>query len=508
MTPVASKVLIRGGRVLDLEGDLDKPPRADLLIENGCIVSVGAQTSLRDTDVCIVNADGMLVSPGFVNAHYHSHDVLLRGMFEQLPLEVWGLQSFPSNYTRRSNEEVRLRTLLGAAENLRSGVTTVQDMVTVVGPDREHAQAILSAYEEIGLRVVLGMQFGDRALADTVPFWREDLTAATLAQLPGNTNPRPMQDLVVNLLDQTGNSRLTWALGPSAPQRCSEPLLLWVAALSAERDLQVFTHVYESKSQALLARIAYASDNSSLVTFLGRMNLLNERLTIAHGVWINSREVAQFGAAGSNLACNPMSNLKLLNGIAPIRSYAEAGAGIAIGCDNCSGNDAQNIFESMKAFALWWACQSQAGETGAAQQAFRAATLGGARALGLAGRIGAVRPGYRADLVLLDLADPAFVPLNSAVRQLVYSASPRAIRAVLIDGEIVVCNQAVVRVNEAALAATAHEMQEGIARECQCIGHRCAALAREILRIHEKIRCFPIDVDRFRLDGDRGTRPS
>jgi guanine deaminase len=97
---------------------------------------------------------------------------------------------------------------------------------------------------------------------------------------------------------------------------------------------------------------------------------------------------------------------------------------IALGCDNCSGNDAQDMFASMKAFALWWANTGETGERGAAERAFEAATRGGATALGLSGRIGEIRPGCQADLVLLRLDDPAFVPLNSAVRQLVYAATP------------------------------------------------------------------------------------
>ncbi|MEH2470923.1 5-methylthioadenosine/S-adenosylhomocysteine deaminase [Nitrobacteraceae bacterium AZCC 2161] len=493
-------ILIAGGRVLDPNGELDQPPVADILVTNGRIAAVGPEGSLDvGENIRTIDARGMLITPGFINAHYHSHDVLLRGMFEQMPLEVWGLYSFPSNYPRRSDEEVRIRTLLGAAENLRCGVTTVQDMVSVVGPDQRHVDAVLSAYQETGIRAVVAVQFGDKAAADTVPFWREELSACALEQLGGSLDPLPMQRFISSLLEMPQSERLTWALGPSAPQRCSEELLAWTAHTALDRHLQVFTHVYETRSQAVLARIGYEADSRSLISFLGRLGLLSERLTIAHGVWISDHEIAQLGAAGANLVFNPMSNLKLLNGIAPIRRYADAGVNIALGCDNCSGNDAQNIFEAMKAFALYWGLQGEAGESGAARRAFRAATLGGAKALGCENDIGAIRPGLKADLVLMNLDDPSFVPLNSAVHQLVYAGTPRAIETVLVDGEPVVEGGRTTRFTEQSVAEVARRIQPCLCSDHRAVSERMGPLAREILGIHRKIECHPIEIDRLRL---------
>ena len=157
-----SPVIVRGGKVLDPHGELDQPPISDILILEGRIAAIGPEGALDwSKEARVIDATGMLVTPGFINAHYHSHDVLLRGMFEQMPLELWGLYSFPSSYPRRHNDEIRTRTLLGAVENLRCGVTTVQDMATIVGPDRNHVDALLSAYQEASIRSVVALQFGD-----------------------------------------------------------------------------------------------------------------------------------------------------------------------------------------------------------------------------------------------------------------------------------------------------------------------------------------------------------
>lgn len=501
-SPNTRRLLIQGGRVLDPNGELDRPPVSEILIAGGWIVAVGADAvaqAAQGSGTEVLDARGMLVTPGFVNAHYHSHDVLLRGLFEQLPLEIWGLFSFPQSYPRRTEAEVRIRTLVGAVECLRSGITTSQDMVTIVGPDGSQVEAVKDAYRESGLRVVLGLQFGDRAAVDTMPFWRDELPAHVLEAFGDAPDRVPMQRFIEELTNCVAEPRLTWGLAPSAPQRCSEAFLKWVARTSEEIGLQVFTHVYEAKSQAVLARLSFTRDEGSLIAHLDRIGLLGPRLTIAHGVWINDVEVERFGRAGSNLAFNPVSNLKLLNGVAPIRRYADAGAGLSLGCDNCSGNDVQNIFESMKAFALYWGLQGDAGETGAARRAFRAATLGGARALGLEGQIGAIRPGYRADLNLITLADPAFVPLNSAVRQLVYGGSPRSVHTVIVDGEIVVSNGRSTRIDVEDLVKVAEEARKLLQADFEGVARRSSAFVGELLRVHERIMRESLDIDRFRL---------
>jgi 5-methylthioadenosine/S-adenosylhomocysteine deaminase len=500
-TKIPRFLLVRGGRILDPDGDLDQPAVADILIKDERIAAVGSDASTQAAELPIdrvVDARNMLVAPGFVNAHYHSHDTLLRGRFEQMPLEIWGLLSFPQGYPRRSETEVRVRTLVGAVECLRSGITTTQDMVTIVGPDRPHLEAVAQAYRESGIRVVLGLQFGDLPTVDTVPFYRE-FPEHLQAELGGARDPAPVRRFIDDALHDVRDPRLTWGLAPSGPQRCSEDLLRWFAGLMERHELQVFTHVYEARSQAVIARVQYAQDEGSLIAYLDRMGLLGNRLTIAHGVWIEDREVERFGRAGANLAFNPMSNLKLMNGVAPIRRYAEAGAGLAVGCDNCSGNDAQNIFESMKMFALYWAIQGRAGETGAAREAFRAATLGGARALGLAGEIGRIHPDYRADLTLIDLADPSFVPLNSAVRQLVYGGSPRAVHTVIVAGEIVVENGDPTRIEESDLVNLAAQARSLIAADFEALAARSDELIKEMLRVHERVLRQPLSIDRFDL---------
>src|SRR5439155_18830734 len=163
------------------------------------------------------------------------------------------------------------------------------------------------------------------------------------------------------------------------------------------------------------------------IRFVEPSGILGSHVTIAHGVWAESDEIQLIGRSGTNVVLNMLSNLKLKSGVAPILDYRAWGVNLALGCDNCSCSDVQSLLQVMKLFCLLSAVSSPERTSVTAAEAFRAATVGGARTAGLEKTLGALRPGFKADLVLLDLADPAYMPFNSAVRQLVYADSGRSI---------------------------------------------------------------------------------
>ena len=148
------KLLIRGGRVYDHDGDVHRPAVADILIEGADITAIGTYLGADLTaGAQTIDARDHLVMPGMINAHYHSHDTLCRGLFEELPLEMWLLYTLPMG-AHRSMREVRLRTLVGALESLRCGITTVQDMLGLIPLGEDYVDTVIAAYEEIGARVV------------------------------------------------------------------------------------------------------------------------------------------------------------------------------------------------------------------------------------------------------------------------------------------------------------------------------------------------------------------
>jgi cytosine/adenosine deaminase-related metal-dependent hydrolase len=500
----APRILIRAGRVYDHDGDVHQPAQADILIAGETIERLGRNLP-ADDGTEIIDAAGKLVVPGFVNAHYHSHDVMAKGLFEEMPFDIWALHSNPVNYGPRSLEEVRLRTLLGAAESLRNGITTIQDFLTIVPQDDAVVDTVLSAYEEAGIRVVFAISARDRAALDIAPFMPADLPEAMRKRIAGSDRKATdALDFIAAQIKRLGlrpTPRQTWGLAPSAPQRCSQELLEGIAALSRTHDLPVLTHVYETRIQAAAAR--RQPSGSSLLDTLALAGLLTEKLGIVHGVWLTAREIAQIAEAGSCVVHNPVSNLKLKSGVAPILDLHRAGVDIALGCDNYSCAETQNIFIAMRLLCLLPAVTDPEPGPVDAAYAMRAATLAGARAVGLSGSIGAIRPRMKADLIILDLNEPAFVPFNSAARQIVYSESGRAVETVLVGGRPVVRSGKLVTVDEAALAAAVEKVAPAFRRDAQALAARNAELAAPLLSANREAWKVPLGFERYIGRGPR-----
>jgi 5-methylthioadenosine/S-adenosylhomocysteine deaminase len=490
-------LLVRGARLLDLEADLDTPPTRDILIRGGVIESVGEK--LAAPGARVIEAAGMLAVPGFVNAHYHSHDVLARGMFEDLSLEHWGVLAGPLG-SRRPLAEVRARTLAGALECLKNGITTVQDMAAFAPMDETVLDTILDAYAEAGIRVVFGVTLRDRSQMETI-LHLEELVPPALQEVIGTARDPagPQIDFVERQMERLGDrgGMLRWALTPSAPQRCTRPLLEAVADLSQRRSLPVYTHVYESRLQRIFAQERLKEHGGSAVRYMQAAGLLGPSVTIAHGIWPDAEEMDLLAASKTSVVLNMLSNLKLKNGVAPILEYRARGVNLALGCDNCSCSDAQNMFQVMKLYCLLSAISSPEATGVTAAEAFKAATVGGARTAGLGDAVGALRPGRRADLALLDLSDGAWVPFNSAVRQLVYGESGRGVRTVIVDGKVVVEQGRVNTVDERALREEIEGLMPRVRGDVDKLRAGYAEVRGHIDAAQSRARAVPLPMDRY-----------
>jgi 5-methylthioadenosine/S-adenosylhomocysteine deaminase len=492
----AKKLLIRGGEVYDHDGDVHHPSITDILIENGRIAAVGANLAVAG-EHDVIDASGRLVVPGLINAHYHSHDTLCRGLFEELPLEMWLLYTLPMG-ANRSKEEVRARTLVGALESLRCGITTVQDMLNLTPLNDEYADVVLSAYREIGIRVVFSPMVSD--VPGIAMVRHKDSLPADIQEMLG-TKPLPMGDqldyLEHQFKRQPAGGTLHWAIAPFAPQRCTPKMLQALAQLAHKHALPVYTHVYETKGQALIARELFADHNGSLIKYLENTGLLGPRLNIVHSVWITRNEMDHMAAAGAGIVLNHLSNLKLKSGIAPVCDLRQSGVRLGLGCDNCSGSDVQSVFQAMKMFCLLAAVSEPEPGPPLAHEVLRHATLGNARTAGLDAELGAIRSGYRADLVLIDLNDVAYLPYNSAARQLVYTEAGRGVETVIVEGRVVIRQRKVETIDADALRREVTSlMRHFIADYDAVVASRKHALPH-MLEAHRRVWQADIGMNRF-----------
>lgn len=495
-------ILITGALILDPEGELHRPIVQDVLIENKTIVALGEEARIRGQSARSFDASGFLMTPGFVNAHCHSHDTLLRGLFEQLTLESWGSIAFPFNWPPREPEEIVVRTRAHAVECLLNGMTTVQDMVTIVDFHQDHAQAVADAYSGTGIEALVAPQYSDLAGSAGVPFAEQCFSAREVEGLGAQTDFEPIAARLRSIFANVSAPGVSWALGPVQPQICSDAFLRWTVAHSAETGMRIYMHLYETRAEAVLARRTLPADGGSAVKRLERLGIATPLLTIAHGVWITSGEIDSLARQGVGLATNPVTNLKLMNGFAPVRRYRDASVPVGLGCDNSSASDAQNIFQAMKAFALLWGMQSPADDQAAAAEAFRAATIGGAGLLGLQGQIGRIAPGYRANLVFIDVSGPAWRPLNSAVRQLVYGESGRGVTHVMVAGSFVVADGKTLLIDEMSLCRAIDRTRETMEADLPGVRRNAGRLSKGYAAVAGRVAAEPLDVD-ARLLGPR-----
>lgn len=497
----STQLLLRGGRVLDLDADPHQPPIADILIEDGAIAAIGSALSDRSAGaIPAIDVTGKLIAPGFVNAHYHSHDIFLKGCFDPSILEFWAINALPRAYPPRSNREIRLRTLLGAVECIRGGITTVQDMLTLYPLTSEQVGEVQQAYVDAGLRAVIGLQVGDMSPLDTVPYWREMIPPELQPGLlggPAVQGPDPIKVMEEVFGAPAASPLVRWAVSPSSPERCSRPLMERLAALAQRFDLPVYSHIYISRAEALAARRQFSDFGGSMIGYLDSLGMLGPKLTLAHGVWLDQREIERIAGAGASVVLNLLSNLKTKNGIAPIRPMLAAGVNLALGCDNCSCSDAQNIFQAMKLFVYLAAVSDPAEGPPDAVGALKAATMSGARTAGLSGDVGALRVGMRADLVVLDLNDPAYVPLNSAARQIVYGEGGRGVETVIIDGHVVMKDRVIQSVDEGALREELAAVLPGFRADADEVRSRANRLRGHILEADRRIWSHDVGMDRY-----------
>jgi cytosine/adenosine deaminase-related metal-dependent hydrolase len=495
------KLVIAGATVLS---DFNEPAQGkDIVIEDGKIAAIMAPGLASDPQTAIVDGTRKLVIPGLINAHYHSHDVLSRGMFEDIPLEVWIALAILPPTRRLTAREVRLRTLLGAIDCLRNGITTVQDMLGCGPGSEEHVEAAIKAYEEVGIRCVLGLQVGNRPPIDCLPGIGHILPRDLVPLLSGTPPDVPQYlDFISGFLAERTSERLSFAIAPGSPQRCSFELLNGLTELALLHDLPIVTHVNESKLQVFLAHELYADYGGSPLDFLEAAGAFNERLCMAHGIWFSDREIDRIGQAGAAVATCPVSNLKLKNGVAPLRKLKRAGVRLALGADNTSAGDAQNLFEAMKLVANLSAGKGGAQSTLLARDALVMATANGAEILGLGGKLGKIQVGMAADLTLLDLSDPSYVPLNDAVRQIVYCESGRGVHSVIVNGDIVVANRRLMTVDYEALLDEAAALSAIYGNDSRAHRARLEPVLPYILKLVREQGERPLPFDRWPLADD------
>lgn len=490
--------ILRHGRLLDRTARRAEP--ADILIRGDTIAEIGPPGLAAPEGAAQIDAADRMLIPGLVNAHTHGHGHLGKGMGDAWSLELL-LNAGPYINGGRTEEDKELACLLGGLDMIRSGATACYDlMVEIPLPTLDGLAAAARGYAQAGLRVVLAPMVADISLYEAVPGLIEALPPALrraverLRQAPHAETLRILRSIAEGWSGDPDRARL--ALAPTIPLHCSDELILGCRDLAREHGLRLHMHLAESKVQAIAGLRRYGR---TLTAQLAGLGFLGPELTAAHAIWLDADDIARLADAGVGVAHNPGSNLRLGSGVAPIREMRERGVTVGIGTDGSQCSDHQNMFEAMRLASF--ASRIRTPDMGCwirTEEALAMATEGGAALLGLADRIGRIAPGFKADIVFLDLGSLSFVPLNDPVSQLVHSESGAAVDSVMIGGRLVYDRGRFTTVDIGALRrrvearAAALRAQnataERLARELEAaLGRFCIGLARERLPIERAI---------------------
>lgn len=429
--------IVRGGLVLDPEGESVAP--RDILVFDDTIREVGEPGLAAPAHAVLVDATDRLILPGLINAHTHGHAALAKGTGDRWSLELY-LNALPWFGAGLSPEDMYTAASLNAAEMVLKGCTATYDMfVELPTPSLDGIAAVGRAYADVGIRAVLAPMMADTVFYRAIPGLLEALPEPHRAAAEGlRAAPHDAHIAACrHLLEHWPHARdeVRPALGPTIPLHCSDDFISACARLAREFDVRIQMHLAESKVQAVSGVKRYGC---SLARHLDRLGALGPNFTGAHAIWLDDDDLKLLRDRGASVAHNPASNLRLGSGVAPARRMLELGIPFGIGTDGSASSDNQNIFAAMRAAAYvsrvtsydperWLGCWD----------VLRAATVGGASVLGVGNAIGRIAPGYKADLVLLDLANVNFVPLTDAAHQVVYCEDSGAVDSVMVGGRMV-----------------------------------------------------------------------
>lgn len=437
-----------------------EPFAGDVLMTDDSIAAIGPDLKAPE-GARVIDASGKLLMPGLVNAHMHSSETFFKGRYQNMPLEVWMLYSYPLLMKAPiSPRLLYLRSLVTAMESLKAGVTTmIDDFFDPPGFEHDRLRQVFDAYDHAGIRANVSHCVIDKHVLDTMPWLREIVPADLQAEVDGPTiTTAAYMDYCREVFaSQHGRSgRLGFMVSASAPQRCSVELMQACVALAKEKGVPYHTHVLETKTQAVTGPEFYGR---SLIRYMRDIEILTPSTTIAHSIWVSDEDMALMGEADCSIAHNVISNLKLGSGIAPIRRLLDAGVHVGLGTDGMSSNDTARIFDVMRFAAL--VHDIAAPDTDrwmTASEVLRAATIEGARTALLHDVTGSLEVGKRADLIMIDLSGYDYMPINRLDHHLVYCENGAGIRMVVANGRIVVEDGTLTTVDEAAVFAELREL--------------------------------------------------
>jgi 5-methylthioadenosine/S-adenosylhomocysteine deaminase len=411
-------LLLRGGTILTLDAQA-AVLQGDLLVEDGRIRAVG-RVPEPPPGARVIDVSGCFVLPGLVQGHLHLGQTFFRGLAEGRRLLAWLRERIWPLEAAHDDESAYWCALLGAAECLLGGTTTIQDIG--IGPG---ARGLLDAAAASGLRAFAGLCLMDSG--EGLPAAMRQGTDAALAEA----------EALGDRYDGAAGGRLRYALNPRFILTCSDPLWAGIRDLALRRGWPVHTHALEQQDETAVVRGLKGGRDE--IHYFDDQGLLATDLRLAHGVWLTAGHLDRLKTQRTSVVHCPSSNLKLGSGIADLLAIRRAGVPVGVGADGAACSNHLDCLQEVRLAALLQKVR-HGPDTFSGLDALRLATSEGARALGLQDEIGSLEPGKAADLVVLSANQPEIwaAPQADPHDRIAFGASRAAVRHVVAAGRLLV----------------------------------------------------------------------
>ncbi len=419
-------IVIRDALAILPEGDSFSVGTHSIYIEGSVIAGIDREPESFKQESVISGKD-RLVIPGLINAHTHTYMSMMRNCADDLSFMDWLFKRVDPIEGRLTPEDAYWASLLGQIEMIRSGTTTFNDM-------QMHIHQTTRAVRESGMRAVICRGLvGDS-------YDRDD---------------RRLNEALEEMEEGKDCDRLNFRLGPHAPYTCGPEYLRMVADTAKEKGLGIHIHLAESAAESENMR---KDHQCTPIEYALQAGVFDVPTIAAHCVRVTPEDMSILAEHGVSVVTNPASNMKLGNGFAPVPELLEAGVNVCLGTDGAASNNAQNMFREMGLLSLIHKGTHATPQCVGAADVLRAATVSGAKALGL--NTGSIEEGKKADLAILRLDRPSMNPRNNLIAALCYSANGSETDTVIIDGKIVMQDYELKTIDEERVYAELRNMSE------------------------------------------------
>ena len=441
--------LIKNARIITMDPQRTTYDHGAIAIEGSRITDIGESAVLEQkyTDAEIIDARGMLVIPGLINAHTHIFQCLYKGLGDDASLSNWLKKCVYPMSLALQGKDCYDATMLTAVEMIKGGSTTYVDC-HYMNKDLECQDYIAEATKASGLRGVMGRGTIDHAPAPEA--LRESI-------------PQAIRECerIIKTYRGAADGRISVRVEALNEKLASAEMLRAMRGIANQFGVGLNMHIAEAAERVKECQERFGMTSIEYAHSLG---ILGPDALLAHCCWLSDHDKQLLAETGTSVAHNPVSNQYLSDGVAPVPELLKMGVNVTAGPDGACSNNNQNMFDVMKSAALLHKVHYLDPEIMTADRVFEMVTINAAKAIGMEKDIGSLEVGKYADLAIIDLNQPCMIPCFNPLSNLVYAATPDVVNSTMIHGEMLMRDRQLLHIDEKATLAKASETCWALAR--------------------------------------------